>query len=1001
MSKRIAKEKITRFVNKWHNKGKEKQDTHSFWEELVEIILGVEHGRDIIDTEKPVPATAIVVEDGNRIKFIDCYIKPSKCIVEQKSFGISLSDKTASYKDEQGIIHVYDAREQAKIYYNRLNQSEQGRYYIACNFEEFSIYDNNHKEKAPVTFSLKDLYHHRNFLYRVLSGEASVGQQDKDAIQDATAKTASGIINKLYKLLLDQYKSKEQTSEVLHQLNVFCVRVVFCLYADDAELFEDRQFNNFLRSFSAKKLEEKFKWLFLALDQKEEQRAPSLDKEIKAFPHVNGGLFHDIVETPRISEDIRNLLLNSVEDLHMPGKDDIPFSWSEISPTNFGCIFESTLDANTRHKNGMHYTSPTNIHRVIDPLFLDDLSAELETIIEMPYEENEEKRQKDSALLEFHKKLSSLRFLDPACGSGNFLTETFKSLRRLEIKTLAALPHVGVGEFMSCPLKVGINQFYGIEINDFAAQVARAALWISDCQMKQEAEEVLNMTIGDTLPLVSDNNNIRREDALTTDWSTVIKPKKLSYIIGNPPFEGSKVLSEDQKASIAVAMSEKDEDGKAVWKSYGTMDFVCAWYAKAAEYMSANKTIRAAFVSTNSITQGEQVALLWKPLVNHYGLKIPFAWRTFVWENDSDNNAQVHCVIISFLLGKKWQSDQCRIFQEKKDTIVCNQINSYLMPAEQIFIDSRSKPLCEVPEIAVGCQTIDNGNYIFTEDQKSIFLQEEPLAASFFKPYYSSDDFLNGQPRFCLWLGDCSPELLAAMPLCLQRVNNVAEFRRNSHRKQTIECADTPTQFSLENKPTKDYLVIPRHSTCNRRFLPMGYLTPDDFSSDANCIIENATNYHFGVLQSRIHMAWVKTVCGRIKSDFRYSGRVVYNNFPWPNVEETLAEKISINAQKILDVRASYPNSSLMQLYNPLTMPADLVRAHRENDKAVFDAYSYLGIKPDMEDEEIALILLRESVRLATPVKKKKAKKKKVKKAAKTISKKREAETLQKKCHFD
>lgn len=1000
MSRKIAKEKITRFVKKWQNKGKEKQDTHSFWEELVEIILGVEHGRDIIDTEKPVPATAIVVEDGNRIKYIDCYIKPSKCIVEQKSFGISLSDKTASYKDDQGNIHSYDAREQAKIYYNRLNQSEQGRYYIACNFEEFSIYDNDHKEKAPITFSLKDLYHHRNFLYRVLSGETPVGQQDKDAIQDATAKTASGIINKLYKLLLDQYKSKEQTSEVLHQLNVFCVRVVFCLYADDAELFEDRQFNNFLRSFSAKKLEEKFKWLFLALDQKEEQRAPSLDKEIKAFPHVNGGLFHDVVDTPRISEDIRNLLLNSVEDLHMPGKDDIPFSWSEISPTNFGCIFESTLDANTRHKNGMHYTSPTNIHRVIDPLFLDDLSAELETIIEMPHVENDETRQRESALLEYHKKLSSLRFLDPACGSGNFLTETFKSLRRLEIKTLAAMPHVGVGEFMSCPLKVGINQFCGIEINDFAAQVARAALWISDCQMKQEAEEVLNMTIGDTLPLVSDNNNIRREDALTFDWSNVIKPKKLSYIIGNPPFEGSKGLSDDQKASIAVAMSVKDEGGKAVWKSYGTMDFVCAWYAKAAEYMSANKAIRAAFVSTNSITQGEQVALLWKPLVNHYGLKIPFAWRTFVWENDSENNAQVHCVIISFLLGKKWQSDQCRIFQENKDTIVCNQINSYLMPAEQIFIDSRSKPLCEVPTIGIGNKPIDGQNYLFTKQEKEEFIQKEPLSASYFMPWYGSEEFINGESRYCLWLGDCSPSELSKMPLCMERVQNVINFRKESKSKPTRDLALKPRRFHVENMPSSEYIVIPEVSSERRPYIPMGFMTPNVLCSNLVKIIPDASLFILGVLQSRIHMSWVKYVCGRLKSDFRYSGRIVYNNFPWPDPLIDKDDSINRSMQKILDVREKYHDCNLAQLYNPLTMPEDLVSAHQENDKAVFAAYSYLGINPDMEDEEIALILLRESVRLATPAKKKKTKKKRAKKAAKKISKKKEAEKLQNKMSF-
>lgn len=989
-----VKNRIQAFVAKWQkvDKGKELQDTHPFWEELVEIILDVEHGRDVLDYEKPAPANVVSVEDGKNFKRIDVYVKPSKCLIEQKSRGVHLTiHKTASYRNEEGKEMKLTALQQAKLYYDRLNQSEQGRYFIACNFDEFYIVDNERKQENYITFGLCDLKSHVRLLRRVLSGENSVWGKEKDAVQDAAARTASGFVKKLYDLLLSQYTKKEQTETVLHQINVFCVRVVFCLYADAAELFDDGQFQTFLETFPAKKLQEKFKWLFYALDKK--NREPSLDNEILAFPHVNGGLFHDRIDIPRISEEVREHLKNA-ESLITPGDQSTPFSWSEISPTNFGCIFESTLDAKTRHSNGMHYTSPECIHRLIDPLFLDQLTAELNEILKRPYNSKREQEQRDAQLRLFHNRLANLRFLDPACGSGNFLTETFKALRRLEIRILKALPDMGLenpytGGDLVCPLKVSIKQFYGIEIIDFAAQVARAALWISDCQMKQEAEEALNVLFSDTLPLTTDNDNICCDDALRKDWTEVVKPRVLSYIIGNPPFEGSKMLNDEQKASVAIAMHATDEKGKAIWKKYGTMDFVCAWYAKAAQYMEKKKTIRAAFVSTNSIVQGEQVALLWKPLVNHFDLKIDFAWRSFVWESESKDKAKVHCVIIAFHLGRTQKSVKRCIYRIGYAPLECEQINAYLLPAEQLFIENRTKPLSsETPTMGIGNKPIDDGNYLFTKDEKYDFIEQEPLSEPYFHEWYGSEEFISGVPRYCLYLAQCPTTVLDQLPLCKQRVQNVMEFRRNSKSKDTRELADCPRSFHVTNMPKEDYLVIPKVSSEKRPIIPMGYLSPDKFTGDACFVVKGATRYHLGILQSRIHMAWVKTVCGRLKSDFRYSGRIVYNNFPWPkDIDTDLQMEIEQRMQDILDVRTYQLDSSLAQLYNPLTMPEELIKAHKVNDRLVFKAYASLGIRPEMTDEEIALILLRKSIRQSTPPKKSR----KGKKKAKTTAQKRVA----------
>ena len=979
--------KLKDFINRWKDGGQERQHTRDFWEELVEILLDVPHGRELIEWEKRVPLPVVTTEDGKSTRYIDCYLPGSKLIIEQKSNDVPL-DKQLKQSGKQRPL---DALGQAQAYYNQLNKAEQGDYILACNFLEFRVADQNAKAQLPVIFKLTDLKRRWKYLRRILLGETV---ESHDARRDAAAKTASEMVKRLYDLLKAEYKKDELTRDVLHQMNVFCVRVVFCLYADDSGLFPDGEFQTFLQTFPAGKLQEKFKWLFDALNKKEKKREETLDVEIRRFPYVNGGLFSQRVEIPRMSEGIRQLLIESAEGQKITGKDGGEFSWSEISPTNFGCIFESTLDPETQKVNGMHYTSPANIHRVIDPLFLNQLKAELQATLDLPQTTEHERKEREKALKTYQRKLARLRFLDPACGSGNFLTETFKSLRRLEMEAVAAMSETAIS-----PCLVNIGNFYGIEINDFAAQVARAALWISDCQMADEERERFNVDVHQ-LPLRK-NDNIKCGNALTTDWESVVKPGALDYIIGNPPFSGArggKDSPEDKlrkKQEMKDVMSDRAAHNKKVWDGVGDMDYVCAWYAKAAHMMLKNPRIRTALVSTNSIVQGEQAVLLWKPLMQHFGLHIQFAWRTFKWENEAKQSAQVHCVIVGFYLAKRRKAEQCYIYQEGKEPIECDRINNYLMPAETYFINPKlKKPICDVSKIGMGNQPIDDGNYIFTKVEMEEFVKKEPMSAEHFHPIYGAAEFTSGVPRYCLWLGDCEPYKLDKMPQCKKRVENVEEYRMKSPRPQTRKLADTPTRFGNENMPKSDYLVLPETTSQRRKYIPLGYMSPDILCTNLVRLMPNVTGYHFGVLESRLHMIWMRTVCGRMKSDYRYSIEIVYNNFPWPSqVSEETHKKIEETAKAILDARSNHPTSTLKQLYDPQLMPPDLVDAHRKNDLAVFEAYAPLGIRAGMSDEEIALILLRESVRLSTLPKKEKKGKKNTRNTKKTAK----AETQDKK----
>ena len=676
-------------------------------------------------------------------------------------------------------------------------------------------------------------------------------------------------------------------------------------------------FHNYLKGFQPKNVRKALLDLFKVLDTKIEDRDPYMDDDLAAFPYVNGGLFaEENIIIPKFTDEIIDLLL------HNASKD---FNWSSISPTIFGAVFESTLNPDTRRAGGMHYTSIENIHKVIDPLFFDSLSAELEQIAAIPVEKTKMRR-----LDEFQDKLASLTFLDPACGSGNFLTETYISLRRLENKLLAIRHNdqIMMGFDNMSPIKVSISQFYGIEINDFAVTVAKTALWIAESQMMKETEDIVHMNL-DFLPLKS-YANIIEGNALSTPWESVISKQKLNFIIGNPPFVGARLMDQTQKDDVNHIFSG--------WKNAGNLDYVSCWYKKAADFMACTN-IRAALVSTNSVTQGEAVANLWKPLFDT-GVHIDFAHRTFIWDSEAKVKAHVHCVIVGFSIADNPTPKV--IFDGERRQNVKN-INAYLLDAENVFVDSRSKPICDVPEIGIGNKPIDGGFYLFQKEEMELFISKEPSSAKWFMPWYGSQEFINRTPRYCLWLGKCPPNELRKMPECLKRVEAVRDFRLTSKSAGTRKLADKPTRFHVENMPAGNFVVIPEVSSERRRYVPMGFMAPDVLCSNLVKIIPNATLFHFGVLTSNVHMAWMRAVCGRLKSDYRYSKDVVYNNFPWPTPTEAQRAKIEQTAQAILDARALYPECSLADLYDEVTMPPELRKAHQQNDKAVMQAYSFWG----------------------------------------------------------
>lgn len=902
MTEKQQKQAAKEFAHKWQGRGYEKGESQKFWLQLLSEVYGVEHAADYIEFEDQVMLDST--------SFIDGYIPSTKVLIEQKSLD---KDLRKPIKQSDGTLLT--PFQQAKRYVVGLPLSRHPRWVVVSNFQEFLIYDMERPNSEPEQVLLSELekdYYRLNFL--VTHGSEHLTREMEVSMQ------AGEIIGAIYEAMLEQYG--DQDPETLQQLNVLCVRLVFCLYAEDAGIFTRDQFYEYLVKFDPDMMRSALLQLFEVLNTPYEERSRYLRDDLKAFPYAKG-VFADYIDIPQFTPELRELLLQ---------KASLDFDWSEISPTIFGALFESTLNPDTRRSGGMHYTSVENIHKVIDPLFLDDLKQEFATILE---EKVENKRQR--LLRAYQDKLASLIFLDPACGSGNFLTETYLSLRRLENQVIEAMTHgqafLGLEEFS--PIKVNINQFYGIEINDFAATVATTALWISESQMLAETERIIKHDI-DFLPLKS-NANIHEANALRIDWETVVPKDRLNYIIGNPPFVGARIMSEEQKNDIIDVFGKK-------WKNVGNLDYVCGWYKKATDMMKGT-SIRTALVSTNSISQGELVANLWKPLFDE-GLNINFAYRTFRWDSEATLKAHVHCVIVGFSFVK---SNRNIIF-DNGSILEAKNINPYLIDAPDVFVESRAKPICDVSDIGIGNQPIDDGNYLFSKEEMEEFIKIEPKSQQYFRPWYGAQEFIHQKPRYCLWLGDCTPAELRSMPQCLKRVENVRNFRLSSKRTSTLKLADRPTRFQVENMPKSNYILFPCHSSENRKYVPIGFLESHSLSSNAVQIIPDASLYHFGVLESNVHMAWMRVVCGRLKSDYRYSKDIVYNNFPWPEVSEEQREQISATAQEILDARALYPDSSLADLYDELTMPPELRKAHQLNDRAVMAAY---GFAPSMSESEI------------------------------------------------
>ena len=918
MTEAERREAARKFINHWRGKGDEKQDSQLFWVSLLQDVYGMENVKEHVQFERR------VIVDGQQ-KYIDVYLPETRVMIEQKSMTKDLSKP----EPQSGGISL-TPYQQAKRYANNMPLDEMPRYIVTCNFQEFQIHDQNKPGQDPEVIqleALQDAAYRMEFL--VKKEHASLSEEMQISMQ------AGEIVGKLYDAFYKQYK--DPTNEKSQKsLNALCVRLVFCLYAEDSGLFGSHaMFHDYLDSYQTKHMRNALINLFRVLDQPENERDPYMNEDLAAFPYVNGGLFSDEdIEIPPITDEIRNLLLNHASE---------DFDWSNISPTIFGAVFESTLNPETRRSGGMHYTSIENIHKVIDPLFLDDLRAELAEIEDIAVV-----RTRKNRLEKFQDKLASLTFLDPACGSGNFLTETYLSLRRLENEVLrqriAADRSEVAGQIMldfggTYSVKVSIGQFYGIEINDFAVTVAKTALWISEEQMIRETQEIIHSKI-DFLPLKS-YANIVQGNALKIKWEDVVPPEKLRYIIGNPPFVGYMYQTTEQKKDLA----QFPEIGKAI-------DYVAGWYLRATKYMQGTY-IKAAFVSTNSITQGEQVAGLWKPLMQNNRVTIIFANRTFRWDSEASIKAHVHCVIIGFCscdyTGRK-------TIYEGDASVIASNINGYLLDAPNIFITRRTSPISDVPAIFRGSQPADGGNLILTAEEKNTLLAIEPDAEKYIRPFMMGKDFIDRQPRYCLWLDGADPAELKKCKHILERVNGVRTFRQKSTKAATRAKAFTPTLFDENHECKSDYVAIPVVSSENRRYIPMDYMKKEVIAGNKLFMMPNAKKYHFGVLTSNVHMAWMRAVCGRLKSDYSYSNTIVYNNFPWPTPTPEQKEKIEQTAQEILDARALYPDSSLADLYDPLTMPLELRKAHDRNNVAVMKAY---GFPTSMSEAECVAELMK------------------------------------------
>ncbi len=906
------KQAAAEFAERWKDRGNEKQDDQSYWNDLLHDVLGVERTSDFINYQKK-------VNFENSVKFADGYIKETKILIEQKGHDIDLGKA-----EQQSDGSWLRPDQQARRYANNLPYDEKPKYIITSNFKEIWIYDENRPHSDPEKILLKDLpkeYYRLQFIAD--TGSTHIKKEMELSIK------AGEIIGDIYNAIRKEYEDPDD-EETLKSLNKLCVRLVFCFYAEDAGLFGKKSaFHDYLVHYDTNDFRDALKSLFTVLNQKPENRDKYLKPELASFPYVNGGLFDDEnIEIPQFTVEIRNLILEKASD---------NFNWSEISPTIFGAVFESTLNPETRRKGGMHYTSIENIHKVIDPLFYDDLCKEFEKIKSIKVA-----KTRNSQLEEFRDKLASLKFLDPACGSGNFLTETYLSLRHLENEAIQMMQGGKTSFGFLNPIKVQINQFYGIEINDFAVTVAKTALWIAESQMMQETERIMAQHL-EFLPLKS-YTNIVEGNALRIDWNDVVPADELNYIMGNPPFVGKKEQSNSQKNDLISVFNGRI-------KTPGLLDYVTGWYIKAFDYI--DNSIDCAFVSTNSISQGEQVPAF-LGIFLEMGNIIKFAYRSFRWDSEASLKAHVHCVIIGF--GKKKYTRKI-LFDTNSKKKTAKNINAYLLDAPNIIVDSRKEPLSsQTPKINYGSMPIDNGHLILDRKEQKEITDECPEMSKYIRQYKGGDELLNNNTRYCLWLKNISPSLLSKSKKTLERVKLTKIFRENSNRPQTKELASTPTLFGEIRQPSKKMITIPKVSSENRKYIPISITSPEIIINGSTLIIPNDNLYLFGILCSNVHNSWMRTVGGRLKSDYQYSNSIVYNTFPWPTPTEKQKAEIEKTAQMILDARAKYPNSSLADLYDDTTMPPELRKAHQLNDKAVMKAYGFWG-KLNSETECVAELM--------------------------------------------
>ncbi|MDY5913337.1 MAG: DNA methyltransferase, partial [Inconstantimicrobium porci] len=914
MTDNEQREAARQFYYTWKDRGDEKSDSQLFWTSLLKDVLGMDK------VEKRVIFEKRVIVDG-QTKFIDVFIPESRVLIEQKSSNKKLSKGTI----QSGGMEL-TPYQQAKRYADNLPFDEKPRWIVLSNFSEIRIHDMNTKEpekkyKSILLYDIQSKYHMLKFL--VQKEEKIIPEEVKISVE------AGNIVGLIYDALLEQYEDKTNP-ESLKSLNKLCVRLVFCMYAEHSGLLDMHlMFHDYMSQFNTKEWRNALKDLFKVLNTKPENRDTYLEDDLAEFPYVNGGLFaEEDIEIPRFTDSIVKLILEK----------GCQFDWSEISPTIFGAVFESTLNPETRRSGGMHYTSIENIHKVIDPLFLDDLKAELEEIQKISI-----LKQRNNKLIEYQKKLSSLTFLDPACGSGNFLTESYISLRKLENQAvlLQTGGQISFGEAIN-PIQVSIKQFYGIEINDFAVTVAKTALWIAEHQMMKQTEDIVHMQI-DFLPLKS-YANIVEGNALRIDWESIISKDELSYIMGNPPFIGMKEMTPSNKEDMALVIH---------LNKLKQMDYVASWYFKSAEFISGTK-IHCAFVSSNSIVQGEQALTIWKPLFEKFGVCINFAYRTFQWDSEAKIKAHVHCVIIGFSL----QENTRKLLFEGTIRKECDNINQYLAPAETIFIDKIGKPICNVEVMTKGAQLIDGGNFIIGgKKEYEEVLAKEPDIKPYIRRYFNARDLINGSDAvYALFLEKCPPHVLKKSSFINDRISKVYKYRAENKSPSTNILKDKPASYFQSQVPQGKSIVVPVVSSQNRRYIPICFMPENMVYTNALFFIDNATIYTFGVLMSNVHMAWMRTVCGRLKSDYRYSNTMVYNTFPWckPSKEQKL--RIEETAQGILNARALYPDSSLADLYDELTMPQELRKAHQQNDIAVMNAYGF-SVKEMSESDCVAELM--------------------------------------------